>query len=83
MVTLTFYPELTTRRSVRQGCPLFTFLFNSMFKMITEMALFPYENNGIGIPPDKKSSDLEHTDHLVLLNEHASKLQVPSRPSER
>lgn len=41
-----------------------------------KIALSSGENNGIGICSDRKMSDKEYTDDLVLLSEGPSKLRV-------
>lgn len=44
--------------------------------MAKEMALFSWGNSGIDFCSDKKFSNLEYADGVVLLTEDLSKLQV-------
>lgn len=64
--------QFTTISDIHQGRSVSLFLFNSVIEIAMEIALSTCGNSCIGICSDKKPSDLEYADDVVLL----SKLEV-------
>ncbi|VDO59879.1 unnamed protein product [Schistosoma margrebowiei] len=67
--------ELITSSGVRQGCPLFPFLFNFVIDVLLEITLSSSKLTGVELLPGGSLVDLEYADGIVSFGEDADKMQ--------
>lgn len=67
--------EFAPRSGVREGCPISSFLLNFVTEVATDIVLSSSGNSGIDVYSDKKLSDFECADDIVLLSEDSNKLE--------
>ena len=68
-------PEFTTKSGVRQGCPIFPFLFNFVIDSLLESTFSLSPHSGVELLPGGTFFDLKYADDVVLLNEDPSSLK--------